>query len=188
MKIRIATPKDSAALIAIYAPYVTNTTISFEYEVPSIEEFAERIENTLEKYPYLVLEENDEIIGYAYAGAYNKRTAYDWSCEISIYIRQDNQSHGAGTILYLVLEDILKQQHITTIVSCITEGNQKSEIFHQKHDFKKVALFNNIGYKFDKWHHVIWMQKNLISETQTVQPFQQFTPSFFQKSIDTFRR
>lgn len=187
MKIRIATPKDSAALIAIYAPYVTNTTISFEYEVPSIEEFAERIENTLEKYPYLVLEENDEIIGYAYASTYNKRTAYNWACEISIYIRQDNQSRGAGTLLYLTLEDILKQQHIATIVSCITEGNQKSEIFHQKHGFKIVASFNNIGYKFDKWHDVIWMQKDLTTNNKEVQPFQTFKPILLKKDIDDFK-
>ncbi|MBS7577115.1 MULTISPECIES: GNAT family N-acetyltransferase [unclassified Enterococcus] len=182
MKIRIATPKDSAALIEIYAPYVTDTAISFEYEVPSIEEFAERIENTLKKFPYLVLEENNKIIGYAYANAYNKRTAYNWACEISIYIRQDNQSHGAGTLLYLALEAILKQQHIVTIVSCITEGNQKSEAFHQKHGFEKVALFNNIGYKFGEWYHVCWMQKALTADLKNIQPFQAFKPNMLKSN------
>jgi len=97
MNIRLATPSDAATLLAIYAPYVENTAITFEYEVPTIEDFANMIEKTLEKYPYLVAEEDGLILGYAYASTYYARAAYDWAVELSVYVSQDARGKGVGS-------------------------------------------------------------------------------------------
>ena len=96
MKIRIATPEDAGALVEIYRPYVENTSITFEYEVPSVSEFETRIRTTLKKYPYLVAEENGEALGYAYVSAFKGRSAYDWSVETSIYVKQGFGKKGIG--------------------------------------------------------------------------------------------
>ena len=106
IKIRTATPEDAEALAAIYAPYVENTSITFEYTVPSVEEFAERIRHTLTRYPYLTAEKNGVPIGYAYASAFKGRAAYDWSVETSIYVSQNLRSSGIGSLLYQKLENI----------------------------------------------------------------------------------
>ena len=100
MNIRLANPSDAETLLAIYAPYVENTAITFEYEVPTIEDFANRIEKTLEKYPYLVAEEDSLILGYAYASTYYARAAYDWAVELSVYVSQDARGKGVGSRLY----------------------------------------------------------------------------------------
>ena len=102
--IRIATAEDAEALLAIYAPYVRDTAITFEYRVPSLEEFRRRIEATLEKYPYLALEDGGEILGYAYAAPFKERAAYDWAVETTIYLRPDARGKGCGRTLYEALE------------------------------------------------------------------------------------
>ena len=112
IKIRTATPEDAEALAAIYAPYVENTSITFEYVVPTVEEFADRIRRTLTRYPYLVAEKNGIPVGYAYASAFKGRAAYDWSVETSIYVRLDVRSSGVGSLLYQKLEEYLTAQHI----------------------------------------------------------------------------
>ena len=106
LKIRIASAKDAAALLEIYAPYVKNTAITFEYEVPSLQEFERRIENILKKYPYLVAETDGKIVGYAYVSAFKERAAYDWAVETSIYIDKKLKRMGIGKKLYSVLEEI----------------------------------------------------------------------------------
>lgn len=118
--IRTATPDDTAALLAIYAPYVTKTAITFEYEVPSEEEFRRRIQTTLEAYPYLVAERGGKIIGYVYASAFHTRPAYDWNVETSIYIAKEARHTGAGRKLYEALETYLRAQGIVTLYACIT--------------------------------------------------------------------
>ena len=102
--IRTASPDDAAALLAIYAPYVLETAITFEYDVPSTEEFARRITHTLEKYPYLVAEKDHTILGYAYAGPFHERAAYDWAVETSIYVDQNLKHSGIGGLLHDVLK------------------------------------------------------------------------------------
>ncbi|MBQ5676713.1 MAG: N-acetyltransferase, partial [Lachnospiraceae bacterium] len=104
MIIRNASVDDAEALLNIYAYYVKNTAITFEYEVPSLEEFKERITNTLKKYPYLVAEKEDKIVGYAYAGSFHTREAYQHAAELSVYVRQDWRGHGIGSSLYRELE------------------------------------------------------------------------------------
>ena len=115
IKIRTATPEDAEALAAIYAPYVENTSITFEYVVPTIEELAERNRRTLTRYPYLVAEKNGIHVGNAYASAFKGRAAYDWSVETSIYVSLDVRSSGVGSLLYQKLEEYLPAQHICKV-------------------------------------------------------------------------
>ena len=174
LRIRIATPEDAARLVAIYAPYVEQTAITFEYEVPSVEEFAGRIEHILEKYPYLVAEAEGEIVGYAYAGTFKARAAYDWSVETTIYVNQKKKRMGIGGKLYAALEEALRAQHILNLNACIGYPQNEdeyltkdSEKFHQKLGYRLVGTFHDSGYKFGRWYDMIWMEKMLGEHTET---------------------
>jgi len=159
MIIRIATPKDAERLVEIYSYYVENTTVTFEYDVPTAEEFSQRIENTLKKFPYLVAEDNRIIKGYCYASPFKTRKAYSWSVETSIYVDKDSHGQGIGTMLYNKLEDYLKKQNVININAGISYPNECSEALHLKRGYKKVAHFEKCGYKLGKWVDVIWMEK-----------------------------
>ena len=161
MNIRLARPSDAATLLAIYAPYVENTAITFEYEVPTVEDFATRIEKTLGKYPYLVAEEDGAILGYAYASTYYARAAYDWAVELSVYVSQDARGKGVGSKLYDELEDLLGQVGYIHFLACISLPNEASLALHLKRGYQQVAHFPKIGYKFERWHDIIWLQKSL---------------------------
>ena len=172
--IRTATEADADELLAIYAPYVIDTVITFEYTVPSVEEFAERIKHTLVKYPYLVALEDNVIVGYAYVSAFKGRAAYDWAVETSIYLKKDCKGKGLGTKLYLALEEVLKRQNILNLNACISYPNPESVRFHERLGYKTVAHFTQCGYKFEKWHDMIWMEKMIgehTSNPQQVIPF-----------------
>ena len=164
--IRTATPADAEKLLEIYAPYVECTAITFEYDVPSLQEFTDRIETTLKKYPYLVAEQNGEILGYAYAGAFKARAAYARSVETSIYIKQGKKRAGLGTLLYNALEDALKQQGILNLHACISYPETEDEYltrdsvrFHEKRGYRLIGIFNQCGYKFNRWYSMVWMEK-----------------------------
>lgn len=166
--IRVATIDDAKEILDIYAPYVENTAITFEYDVPSLEEFEERIKNTLKKYPYIVIESKGEILGYAYTGAFGKREAYDWGVETSIYIKENKGKMGLGKKLYKALEDISKAQNILNLYACIAYPEVEDEYltknsvdFHQYLGYKIVGEFNKCGYKFGKWYNMVWMEKNI---------------------------
>ena len=166
MIIRSATTEDAARLLEIYAYYVENTAISFECEVPSLEEFKNRIAATLEKYPYLVLEEDGMIRGYAYAGAFVGRAAYNHSCELTIYLDHGSKGRGYGRALYEALERDLREMGILNLYACIgdpvTEDEyltRNSEQFHQHLGFTRVGTFHQCGYKFGRWYNMIWMEK-----------------------------
>lgn len=161
MNIRVARPEDAKELINIYKYYVENTTITFEYDTPTLEEFENRIKNTLVKYPYIIAEEDNKIYGYAYANAFKGRRAYDWSVETSIYVQNDTLKSGIGTLLYNELEKYLKLQNIINVNACITYPNEKSENFHKKFGYKTVAHFTKCGYKFGQWIDMIWMEKSI---------------------------
>ena len=171
MNIRTATPADAPQLLHIYAPYVENTSITFEYEIPSVENFSERVRHTLEKYPYLVAEENGVILGYAYASAFKQRAAYDWSVETSIYIREDAGRKGIGTALYKALEKALALQNICNLCACIAYPNPASVSFHESFGYKTVAHFHSSGFKQNAWSDMIWMEKELCPHTIPPQPF-----------------
>lgn len=174
MNIRIASPEDAPALVEIYAPYVKDTTVSFEYDVPTAEEFADRIRLTLEKYPYLVAEENGRILGYTYASAFKSRAAYNWSVETTIYVRQYEQQHGMGSALYQALEEQLNRQHICNLCACIAYPNPASIEFHKKFGYKLIAHFHRSGYKLGAWQDMVWMEKELCPHTVPPQPFVPF--------------
>lgn len=173
ISIRMATPKDAQAILDIYAPYIKNTSFTFEYEVPTVEEFSSRIENTLLKYPYLVAEEQGEILGYCYAGPYKGRAAYDWSAECTVYVKQDNKKSGIGRILYTELESFLQKQNIINVYACITYPNPDSIRFHEQMEYQKVSHLNKCGYKLGRWYDVIWMEKFLCEHPQHPEPFKQ---------------
>jgi L-amino acid N-acyltransferase YncA len=166
--IRKASYDDAEELLKIYTPYVNNTAISFEYEVPSLEEFRGRIANTLKRYPYLVAEYEGEIVGYAYAGAFKSRAAYDWAVETTVYVRQDERRNGIGRKLYAALEEILKKQGILNMNACIAVPEGKDEhltkdspAFHEKMGFRMVGTFHKCGYKFNHWYDMVWMEKKI---------------------------
>lgn len=175
MKIRVAAPEDAPALLEIYAPYVKDTSVTFEYEVPTWEEFAGRIRNTLENYPYLAAEEDGMIQGYAYASRFKSRPAYDWSVETSIYVRQDTRRRGAGTALYQKLEELLRRQHVCNLCACIAYPNPSSIAFHEKFGYRTVAHFHASGYKRGAWHDMVWMEKELCPHEMPPEPFLPFS-------------
>ena len=164
--IRSANPDDAGFLLDIYAYYVANTAVSFEYDVPSPEEFRNRIENTLKKYPYLVLEENGVIRGYAYAGPFKGRAAYVYSCEVSIYLKREARGCGYGRMLYEALEEKLKAQGILNMYAVVSSPvvedeylTRNSELFHEHLGFSKAGEFHKCGYKFNRWYNSVWMEK-----------------------------
>ena len=166
--IRTASISDAAELLHIYGYYVANTAISMEYEVPSLEEFEKRIENTLGNYPYLVAEQDGKIIGYAYAGKFHPRAAFYRSAEVSIYIHKDATKGGLGRRLYEEMEERLKEQGILNVYASIAYTDTEDEYltnnstqFHEHMGYKKVAQFTNSCTKFGRWYHLIWMEKFL---------------------------
>lgn len=166
--IRTASTKDAPALRNIYAPYVEKTAISFEYEVPSVEEFRTRIESTLQKYPYLVAEKDGEALGYACTHAFVGRAAYDHCAETTIYLRENMKRAGIGRRLYLALEEISKAQNIYSLNACIgcpeTEDEHltmNSIQFHAHMGYRFVGRFHKCGYKFGTWYDMVWMEKIL---------------------------
>ena len=161
LKIRPVTLEDAPELVKIYAPYVEETAITFEYDVPSIKEFEGRIEKILQRFPYLVAEVDDQVLAYAYASTYYDRSAYDGAVEVSVYVDQDYLGQGLGSRLYEALEAELEARGFLCFLACISLPNPASIALHEKRGYVKVAHFPKIGYKFDKWHDIIWMQKTL---------------------------
>lgn len=164
--IRPVTVKDAKRLLEIYAYYTKETAISFEYEVPTLEEFQSRIEKMLQKYPYLLIEENGRIQGYTYAGPFVGRAAYGWSAELTIYLDKDAKKHGYGRMLYEAIEQKLKEMGILNLYACIgyldVEDeylNQNSAQFHEHMGFTLAGRFHKCGYKFGRWYDMIWMEK-----------------------------
>lgn len=174
VRIREATPKDAAALVEIYAPYVRETAVTFEYDVPSVAEFSGRIERVLEKFPYLVAENDGEIVGYAYAGAFHPRAAYQWCAEMSVYVKQNARRMGVGRMLYDAMEAILRMQRLTNVEACIAVPSSPdahltmdSVRFHEKMGYRMVGAFHQCGYKFDTWYDMVWMEKHIGEHTHS---------------------
>ncbi len=155
-RIRIVQPSDATGILDIYAPYIQNTSFTFETEVPSINEFSERIRQYLVQYPWLVAEIDGKIAGYAYAVRYRERTAYQWSVESSIYIHDDHQRSGIATMLYSVLFEMLKAQGFRNVYAVINLPNDRSVAFHEKCGFTYFATYEQVGYKLGKWKNVGW--------------------------------
>lgn len=175
--IRVAKPEDAEELLSVYAPYVTKTAITFEYEVPGLEEFRERIRRTLQRYPYLVAQKDGELLGYAYTGAFVGRAAYDWSAEVSIYLKEDRRRMGIGRKLYQELERISKAQNITNLNACIGYPEKEDEYltmnsiqFHAHMGYEMVGVFHKCGYKFGTWYNMAWMEKIIKEHEKSPEP------------------
>lgn len=176
-QIRLARPDDAAALLEIYAPYVRDTAITFEYALPSLEEFQRRILSVEERYPYLVAERNGHITGYAYASRFKERAAYGWDVETSIYLRMDERHHGLGWLLYEKLEAVPRLQGVVNLHACITsapDGDSRvpgdSPAFHESHGYAFAGRFRSCGYKFGRWYDVIWMEKAIGEHASPMKP------------------
>ena len=159
--IRIATEADVPQILEIYSPYVENTTITFEYDVPTMEEFMTRYRRITEDFPWLVWEEKGEILGYTYACHPFERAAYSWCAEPSIYLKPSAQGRGIGRRLYAALEELLKLQGYQVLLALITGENFGSLKFHERLGYKSVGELIECGYKFEKWLNVFWMEKKL---------------------------
>ena len=169
--IRIATEADILQMLAIYAPYVENTTYSFEYVPPTIEEFTQRFRKYTIQCPWLVWDQGGKILGYAYGSLPFERAAYSWCAEVSIYITPEAQGQGIGRHLYATLEEILWRQGYRIIYALITSENEGSLRFHEKVGYQYCTEFPGCGFKFNKWLGVIWMEKRSKSvETPTCPP------------------
>lgn len=166
IKIRAASENDAKDILEIYAPYVKETAITFEYDVPDPAEFAGRIRTTLQKYPYIVVEKDGKLLGYAYAGSFVGRAAYDWAAEVTIYLKKDMRKMGLGKKLYQALEKICRAQNITNLYACIgcpeTEDEyltKNSMQFHAHMGYALIGEFHKCGYKFGRWYNMVWMEK-----------------------------
>jgi L-amino acid N-acyltransferase YncA len=156
MTIRLATEKDAAPILEIYAPFIEHTSITFETDVPTIPEFKNRINKYLETRPWLVAEINGKIAGYAYAGPYRERTAYQWCCESSVYIHHKYYKQKVAETLYKKLLEILQIQGYRNVYAVINLPNAKSVAFHEKMGFEYFASYPNVGYKLGLWKTVGW--------------------------------
>lgn len=172
---RFATENDAKKILEVYRPYIENTTITFEYEVPSVEEFKERIKKILEEYPYIVCEYDKKIIGYAYAHRVWSRAAYQWDAELSVYTNENYSGNGIGKKLYKMLMEILKLQNVVNVYGLVTYPNENSEKLHNYFGFKKVAYFENSGYKFGKWIGVTWFEKAILEHSENPRPLKKIS-------------
>ena len=157
--IREAMAADVPGMLAIYEYYVKETAVSFEYTVPTVEEFARRLREHKEVYPWFVWEEKGEILGYAYAGRAFERAAYSWNAEISCYLKEKGK--GMGRRLYGIIEDILRRQGVRKVYAVVTSANEPSVAFHKAVGYKEVLTYKDVGYKLGSWYDVIWLEKQL---------------------------
>lgn len=177
VSIRLARIEDAPALQAIYAPYVRDTAITFEYEPPSVEVFAERMRATMKRYPYLVAELDGRAVGYAYAGTFKGRPAYDWAVETSIYVARGHAGTGVGRALHDALERALAAQGMLNMYACIAVPTGKddetltrnSQHFHEHMGYRLVGEFYRCGYKGGRWYNMVWMEK-MLGEHRPDQP------------------
>ena len=166
--LRTAALPDAERLLEIYRPYVEETAITFEYDVPTIDEFRGRMTRVLEKYPYLVAERDGTIVGYAYAGPFVGRAAYSWAAETTVYLDRERRGMGLGRRLYTALENVARAQNIWNLNACIGYPREEDEYlnrnsaqFHAHLGYRMVGEFHRCGYKFGRWYDMVWMEKLL---------------------------
>lgn len=181
MTIRDARLSDAGELLDIYAWYVRHTAVSFEYEAPTLEAFCERMAATTAKYPWLVAEENGRLLGYACAGAFKDRAAYDWSCETTIYLERNARGRGVGRALYEALEAALGSMGMRNLYACIALADPEDEYlnldsprFHARMGYATVGRFHRCASKFGRWYDMVWMEKHIAGHEdspETVVPY-----------------
>ena len=188
--LRIATTDDAKAIANIYGYYVNNTAITFEYIAPDEQEFVKRINDKLQKYPFIAAVDSGEVIGYAYASEYRTRAAYNWDAELSVYTDFRHIGKGVGSLLYSALIEILKIQNVVTLCAGITYPNNASERLHKKLGFEYMGVFRAIGFKNKKWHDVLWYTKqiNSLDTPQKVIPFPLLDKDAINKILTLYSR
>ena len=159
--VRDATAQDAAACAAIYAPYVTDTAISFEEAPPTAPEMARRIAAAARTHAWLVLTGGGEVVGFAYGGPFRARPAYQWACEVSVYVARDRRRAGAGRALYTALLDRLARRGYRRALAGMTLPNQSSVGLHRAMGFEPVGTYRRVGWKHGAWHDVAWVQRDL---------------------------
>ena len=181
--IRGATVEDAEQILAIYSWYVKNTAISFEYEVPSLEEFRGRIEKTLQSYPYLAAEQDGRIIGYTYAGPFSPRLAYSWSAETTIYVDHQVRKRGIGRKLYEALEEELRKMGIRNLYARIGYPDTEDEYltknsagFHEHMGFRLIGEYHQCGYKFGRWYNAVNMEKIIGDHPENPEAIRKWIP------------
>ncbi|MBO4367573.1 MAG: GNAT family N-acetyltransferase [Clostridia bacterium] len=179
--IRRAELSDAERLLEIYGHYVRDTAITFEYETPSIEEFRARMARIMKRYPYLVIEKDGAIEGYAYAGAFKDRAAYDWSCEVTIYLDRRAQKCGRGRKLYEALETALTEMGIQNLYACIAYPETEDEYltknsvdFHAHLGYTRAGEYHKCGYKFGRWYDMVWMEKIIGTHEDAQKPIRDY--------------
>lgn len=170
MTIRFVAPGDCPALLSIYARYI-DTSITFECALPAEAEFAGRITAIERDYPYLVCEDEGEIVGYAYAHRHMERAAYQWNAELSVYLDPSRTGRGLGKRFYRVLMELLRLQRIRTVVGVVTVPNEKSEALHRTMGFQIAGTFRNAGYKNGRWRDVMWFTRAIAPHNADPAPF-----------------
>jgi L-amino acid N-acyltransferase YncA len=170
--VRPATTADAAACAAIYAPYVTDTAITFETEVPPADEMARRIAAAAERHAWLVLEDGGRVVGFAYGGPFRSRAAYGWASEVSVYVERGRRRSGAGRALYEALLERLAERGFRMAVAGMTLPNDASVALHRALGFEPVGTFRRIGYKHGAWHDVAWVQRPLAGDPDAPPPAQ----------------
>lgn len=159
--VRDATAADAPAVAAIYAPYVTGTSITFETEPPDAVEMGRRIAEAQRTHAFLVLEDDGEVVGYAYAGPFKARAAYRWSCEVSVYLEHGRRGRGGGRRLYEELLERLAARGYRMAAAGMTQPNEASGRLHAALGFEQVGTYRDIGWKHGAWHDVTWVQRRL---------------------------
>ena len=168
--IRLAIEDDAAAIREIYAPHCEQTIVSFEEVAPSTGEMASRVRRISERFPWLVLDEDDVVAGYAYASPHAERAAYRWSADAAVYVNAAFHRRGAGTALYATLFDLLRQQGFFKIYAAISLPNPASTALHESVGFRLVGIYEGVGYKFGAWHDVAHYQMPLQPERENPEP------------------
>ena len=161
-RIRFADPaRDAAGILAVYAPYIRETAVTFETEVPAPDAFTARVAGICADFPYLVLEADGELAGYAYAHRQAERAAYAWNAELSIYLAGKWRGKGLGAPLYRLLERLLAMQGYVNLYGVITASNRGSIAMHEKLGYRHTGLHERTGWKFGQWHDVAWLHKRV---------------------------
>jgi L-amino acid N-acyltransferase YncA len=161
VRVRDATEGDAVACASIYAPYVTDTAITFEYEPPTQADMAGRIAAAQRRHAWLVLEDDGRVVGYAYGGPYKERAAYGWSCEVSVYLELGRRRAGGGRALYTALFERLAERGYRRAIAGMTLPNDASEGLHRALGFEPIGVQRRIGWKHDAWHDVAWVQRSI---------------------------
>jgi L-amino acid N-acyltransferase YncA len=183
MVVRAATPADAAAIAALYAPHVTEGHASFETEAPTAQVMAERITTTLRTHPWLVDAEDDVVLGYAYAGPHRARAAYQWCCEVSVYVAPQAHRRGVARRLYLALFELLVRQGFFNAYAGITLPNPASVGLHEALGFAPVGVYRDIGFKRGEWRDVGWWQLALQPHRAPEGPPLRFDPTLLEPAL-----